>query len=350
MSSFEADVLSQGTALRRVRTYYGRDGIAALRAMEALGRAASEIVFTGMGSSLSAARPAAHRLAPHRPTRVWEAAELLHYGLDAIPADALVVLVSQSGRSVETLAVGEALRRRTGACLVSVTNDPSSPMAVISDVTLPILAGEEATVSTKTWMTTFAVLDAVAETLAAGQGREALATIPDDLPDVIQGIADQRGIASRAAAALAGCDSLVLVARGPALAAADYGALIIKETAGCAAEAMAGGSFRHGPLEIAGPAISLVVLAPQGRTRDLCLRLAVETAQLGSPTWLIGGDAGSLPGETAQLLVTRLPDVPEAFAPLTLSVPLQWLAAELATRRGRQPGVLLRSRKVTDIE
>ena len=99
------------------------------------------------------------------PTDVLEAGELLHYGLPAIGAEALVVLVSQSGRSIETVAVAERLRAAGHQRLVAVTNDPTSPMAASAHVTLPILAGDEATVATKTWMTTFTVLRLLSESL-----------------------------------------------------------------------------------------------------------------------------------------------------------------------------------------
>ena len=70
----------------------------------------------------------------------------------------------------------------------------------------------------------------------------------------------------------------------------------------------------------------------------------------GSPTWLIGDDGSPLPTGTDRSWVTTLPAIDEAYAPLTMSVPIQRLAADLARRRGRTPGVLLRSQKVTDRE
>jgi fructoselysine-6-P-deglycase FrlB-like protein len=96
--------------------------------------------------------------------------------------------------------------------------------------------------------------------------------------------------------------------------------------------------------------VGIVVLAPSGPTQHLGTRLAAETSQLGSPTWLIGDDAANLPPETDRLRVMTLPVVDEAFAPLLLSVPIQRLAAALARQRGRVPGILLRSTKVTETE
>ena len=153
-----------------------------------------------------------------------------------------------------------------------------------------------------------------------------------------------------AAAACATSARSAVIARGPALAAADYGALIFKETVALPAQPFRGGSFRHGPMEIGGPAVGVVMLAPTGRTHGLCIAMAQEIAPLGSPVWLIGDDATALPPATDRLRVTTLPAVDEAETPLTMSVPIQRLAAAMARARGREPGVLLRSQKVTDRE
>jgi glucosamine--fructose-6-phosphate aminotransferase (isomerizing) len=305
-----------------------------------------------MGSSLSAARPAAARLASRIPAVAAEAGELLHYGLDSLPPGALMVLVSQSGRSAETLAVGERWRSRGGARILAVTNDPGSPLATLADRCLPIVAGAEATVATKTFMTTFAVLDLLAQAIApaAAASEGAAADHLREAAAAVDAIADRPDIATAAAEAMSACASISLVGRGPAMAAADYGALILKETVARPAEALPGGSFRHGPLEICGPDVGVVVLAQSGATRDLSIRLALETSALGSPTWLIGEGSGELPQGDERLRVHALPAVGEGYVPLTMSVPIQRLAADLARRHGRVPGQLLRSRKVTDIE
>jgi glucosamine--fructose-6-phosphate aminotransferase (isomerizing) len=348
--AFESELLSQGAALRTALDRYGDGDGVPMRTVRAAAAAAPEVVLAAMGSSLSAAIPAAQRLAFSKPTAVWEAGELLHYGTDAVRAGALVVLVSQSGRSAETLALGERLRAAGATRIVAVTNDEASPLGALAEVSLPILAGDETTVATKTFMTTFVVLQAVVDAIV-GQPRGVVdEALEHDLPGIVDGLSADPAAAMRAAELFVGCCSLILVARGPALAAADYGALIVKETAALPAEAMAGGSFRHGPIEIAGPRVGLVVLAPAGRTRDLCIRLAVETSELGSPTWLIADDGPDLPPATDRRLITKVPGVPEQLAPLTLTVPIQRLAAALASGAGREPGTFLRSSKVTDIE
>ncbi len=348
MTPFEGDIGAQAMALQRVATHYAADGCEALDAAVRLGAGATQVLMVAMGSSLSAAMPAVATIGGVLPADAREAGELLHYGLGSVRPETLVVLVSQSGRSVETVAVAERLRAAGHRRLVAVTNDPASPMAMLSDVVLPIHAGDEATVATKTWTTTYAVLRLLAEALVRGSA--ATTAVPPAVIDALAGVVAMEGLADAAADSMAGCAALVVVGRGPALAAADYGALILKETAAIPAECLAGGSFRHGPLEVAGAAVGVVVLAPTGPTSGLCVRLAEETAALGSPTWLIGDTTAGLPQSTDRLQVTTLPVVDEAYAPLTMSVPIQRLAATLARGRGRVPGLLLRSQKVTDRE
>ncbi len=348
MTPFEQDIAAQPEALGRVSRHYVTDGVIALDGLQRLAAGAARVMFVAMGSSRSATLAARTSLGSRRPTEVLEAGELLHYGLASVTPDTLVVLVSQSGRSVETVAVAEQLRAAGHARLVAVTNDETSALARAAQVVLPILAGEEATVATKTWTTTFGVLGILAAELSQPGG--GCNGIPGTVIAALGEVSAIAELGGSGADALAGCAAVVVVARGPALAAADYGALILKETAAIPAECLPGGSFRHGPMEMLGPGVGMIVLAPSGPTRDLCVALAIDSARFGSPTWLIVDDAQVPPHETQRLRVTALPALDEAYAPLTTSVPIQRLAAALARERGRVPGVLLRSQKVTDRE
>jgi glucosamine--fructose-6-phosphate aminotransferase (isomerizing) len=350
MTTFDSDLVSQGAAIRRVLQRYGDESNVELAEARALGLGAPQVVFAAMGSSLSAALPAATRLARSQPTAVMEAGELLHYGIEGIKRGTVLVLVSQSGRSAETLALGQRMRAAGDVRILAITNDEDSPLAELADVVLPMLAGPEMAVATKTFMTTFVVVHALVDALTADPDPFIRAAITCDLPSVVDAVAADGDPAARAAELFNEIHSIVMVARGPDCRAADSGGWVDKETAGLPAEAMPGGSFRHGPMEIVGPGVGLVVLAPSGCTRELGVRLAVETSEMGGPTWLIGTDRDPLPPGTDTLLITGLPDLPERFAPLTSSVPIQRLAAALAVRNGREPGVLRRSQKVTDIE
>jgi glutamine---fructose-6-phosphate transaminase (isomerizing) len=351
MSSFAEDIGAQGDVLRTVLTAYRDSDADGLRAACALTNAGSQVVFTGMGSSLSAAYPAAQRVAATGRTAVArEAGELLHYGADSIPRGSLIVLISQSGRSAETLALGGRVRR-SGKAIVAVVNEADSPMADLADVVLRVHAGPEANVATRTYVASFVVVHALADALAGTRRRVVDLALAIDLPTRVAELAARPELSEEAASMFHGVDALVVLGRGPSFAAVDYGALVLKEVAAIPAEPMLGSSFRHGPIEIAGGRVGVVVLAPAGATSALGIRLASETARLGSPTWLLtsAGSDGSY-GSSGQLVVTRLPDVPEELAPVLYHVPLQHLAGRLALLRGREPGVFRHTNKVTAVE
>lgn len=356
MTPFELDIGAQPEVVAGTLAHYRGAGAASLRAAADLADQATRVMVVGMGSSRSAALPTVRVIDRRLPAGAVEAGELLHYGLSDVGPECLVVLVSQSGRSVETVAVAERLAARGHPRVVAVTNDADSPLAAHAQVVLPILAGTEATVATKTWATTFTVLALFADALAPVPGGP-LTRHPADALVALTSVAATVGMADAPASGMGGCVALMVVGRGPAHAAADYGALILKETVAMPAEAFSGGSFRHGPLEVAGPSVGVIVLAPSGPTRSLCEGLASETAALGSPTWLVTDDgrpdglaADRLTAATDRPWVTTLPAVDEAWSPLTMSVPMQRFAAAMARGRGRVPGVLLRSQKVTDRE
>ncbi len=351
MTGFESDIRSQGQLLAALLTVDRQDALLARAA--ALADPGRPIVFTGMGSSLAAARSAAARVAAGGLwSTVGEAGELLHYGLEALPKGSLVVLVSQSGRSAETTALGERLLAAGGRRIIAIVNDPASPIARMADVVVPIRAGEEATVSTKTFVATLVLLHGLADALIGAGGDTVESALRDGLVERVGAVLADAAIAGPAASAFAGVQALVLVGRGPGFTAADYGALILKEACAIPAEAMFAGSFRHGPIEITGPSTGVIVVAPPGRTSSLCIRLAEDTARLGSPTWLLTGPGdGSNGGITGAgsngLMVSSLPGVAERFAPFLYCLPLQHLAVRLAVLRHREPGIVERSGKVT---
>lgn len=116
-----------------------------------------------MGSSLNAAYPAWLRLAALSiPAIFVNAAELLHYGQNAIGPRALLWANSQSGRSVEVVRLLDALKGHRPAFQISMSNFLDSPMAQAADLAVPIHAGAEATVSTKTYLNMLAVLSLAA--------------------------------------------------------------------------------------------------------------------------------------------------------------------------------------------
>ena len=119
----------------------------------AIDKAAKEAgitVLTGMGSSFHALHPLHVRLIGRG---IWstlvETSELIHHQLELLGPGTLLVVVSQSGRSAETVRLLEA---KSGSPVVGVTNTAGSPLATAADATVFTRAGEEASVSCKTYV------------------------------------------------------------------------------------------------------------------------------------------------------------------------------------------------------
>ena len=79
----------------------------------------------------------------------------------------------------------------------------------------------------------------------------------------------------------------VILARGGARAAAEMGALTLKEAVGMPVESLQTAQFRHGPLELAGPELAAMVIATEPETRDLDLGIADELRRLGAAVWTV---------------------------------------------------------------
>ena len=256
--SFLAEIAGQPDALRRAARALDEqlDTIEAVR--DAGRRAGGGVVFTGMGASYDACYPAVNELAVHGVLALQiDAAELLHFRTPVLSAATVLVIVSQSGRSAEVVRLLAASEDRAERPLVlSVTNGLANPLAVRADLRLDTRAGTEQGPSTMTFGASLVQLAAVACALSGRADVDPLErarTAAREASDAVEIVLEDETLAARIADVARG-GTLVLLARGPARAAAEMGALTLKEC-GVAAESYETAAFRHGPLELAGPAL-----------------------------------------------------------------------------------------------
>ncbi|HUG60219.1 MAG TPA: SIS domain-containing protein [Methylomirabilota bacterium] len=333
-SAFIADILSQPERLAAL------DAAAAARAARPLvgdiGRY-RRIVLTGMGASFAALRPLWLSLVG-KGHSAWlvEASEFMASCLPLVDGSTLVVIVSQSGRSAEIVVAVEAVAERGGRIL-AVTNDASSALADGADAVVEIAAGAEAAVSTKTYTNTLGALLAV-EWAALGHPPG------DDLARACEAmdryLATWRQRVDAIKFAIGAPERLFYLARGSSLASADYGALIAKEAAKWPVEAESAAQFRHGPLELADPRLTTVLLSGDaGRERDLTAALERDLRRYGARVFRLGSDAGDGP--------LWIPEAASSVRPIVEAPPLQLLAVALAEAGGIEPGVFRHLGKVT---
>lgn len=294
--SFLAEIAGQPDALRRAARALDEqlDTIEAVR--DAGRRTGGGVVFTGMGASYDACYPAVNELAVHGVLALQiDAAELLHFRTPVLSAATVLVIVSQSGRSAEVVRLLDASEDRAERPVVlSVTNGLANPLAVRADLRLDTRAGTEQGPSTMTFGASLVQLAAVACALSGRADVDPVKrarTAAREASDAVEVMLEDETLAARIADVARG-GTLVLLARGPARAAAEMGALTLKEC-GVAAESYETAAFRHGPLELAGPALGAIVVATEPETLALDLGLAADLVDAGASVVVLSteGDA-----------------------------------------------------------
>jgi glucosamine--fructose-6-phosphate aminotransferase (isomerizing) len=336
------DILDQPRALERTL-----ERLEATAALEDVARGVRDggrrrIVLTGMGSSHLGLVPLHLRLveAGLVPVTV-EASELLHYAPALLDGGTLLVLLSQSGRSAEILRLLELVRGRDVATL-AVTNTADSPLAREATAVVLTDAGEEATVSCKTYLAAQVALAWLGEVLTGGNRGDARAALAETIPGVAGYLASWRAHVEWLAERLDGVRAVFYAGRGPSLAAAGAAGLITKESTHRPAEGMSSAAFRHGPMEMLDSAVFLLAFAGAARTRALNEALVADARAAGARAFLAAEDAP----EPA----LRLPAVRDLARPAVELLPVEMITLAVAALDGREAGRFERASKVTGAE
>ena len=331
MSRLTHNILAQPDSLSRVLQQQCGEGLTSLLLAASLLRSGKRVLITGIGASMFASIPLEYFLCSMGIDAVTiEAAELLHYRHDAF-RDAVAVVVSRSGESIEIAKLLSILKGRQP--IIGITNEPASVLSQEADVNLHIGSLPDEMVAIQTYTGTLLTLhllaSAVTNTLDAAKDEiEALR------PDFSQLIATNLDELEAWDAFLEAGSPLYLLARGPSYASALEGALLFNEVAKAPAVGMPAASFRHGPVELVDHNFRGLIFAPQGRTRDLNIALGRDLARFGGLVRVIGPSQESLPG----MQWCNIQPVPETLAPLFEIVPIQFAALRMAQLRGIPAG------------
>ena len=299
------------------------------------------IVLTGMGSSYFGLHPLCIELAAGGCTPLMvETSELIHYYPHLLTSSTLLVAVSQSGKSVETLRLLDMNAHK--ATVIGVTNHADSPLGMHADFAVLTAAGEEFSVSCKTYLAALIALSVLAAALC-GSGRAArLGELEAAPAAVAEYLNNWKQHTNEFVELLNGVQHLFLVGRGPSLAAAQTGALIIKESDHFHAEGMSSAAFRHGPFEMLEPGMLVGVFSGDAKTQALNQGLAQDIVQTSARAVSFGPEA---PQQAC-----RLPAVSQALNPIIEILPVQMITLALASLAGREPGKFERATKVTVVE
>jgi glucosamine--fructose-6-phosphate aminotransferase (isomerizing) len=180
------------------------------------------------------------------------------YGKTLQLAGALVIVISQSGRSPDILAQAR-MAKKAGAFCLALVNDETAPIKDIVDVVIPLRAGEEkAVAATKSYLAT---LSALLQVAAKWTQNESLVKAVNSLPQALQTAVDAEPQLS--AKSLADVKNLVVLGRGFGYAVSKEIALKLKEVCSIHAEAFSSAEFLHGPVTLVEKRLSIL---------DVCIR------------------------------------------------------------------------------
>jgi glucosamine--fructose-6-phosphate aminotransferase (isomerizing) len=209
---------------------------------------------------------------------------------------------------------------------------------------VPIHAGPETTVSTKTYINTLATNLLIAECLLGNDTRkvkEEMLVAADAMQSYLEEWKDH---ASTLNALLGDFRNMIVVGRGASMSAVWNGSLINKEAAKFQLEGMHAAEFRHGPLELVSSGFTALVLAGPSGTAHLNRNLAMEIKKRGGRAIWIDSHID------AELPTIVIPDTDDLVRPLVEILPLQMLTLVMAERNHVTAGQFRHVTKVTSIE
>ena len=338
--SFLADILIEPKNLRTALENFPMETIEPLMA-RIRAEDFNKIILAGHGSSYNSLYPAFLKISQQDvPVALWQTAELLHYGVNQIGAQTLLVLNSQSGESAEVKSLLGKVEKTNGACILGFTNYAESDLGKNSDHLVELFAGEEFGVAAGTYLNSVG-LSLVFAHLLCGENADAIIEVFKSCSDVMEKYLENYQVKLDEINKLLGdVQNVMVIGRGPSMAAALNGALNQKEAAWMFTEGMNAAEFRHGPLELADPNLTLVVLEGDQKTAGYTLALAEEVASYGGKVIWIGNH----PSATLQSI--SIPNGKEAALPLAELLPVQLIAQTLSTRKGLEAGKFRRIGKV----
>ncbi len=254
--------------------------------------------------------------------------------------DALVVTISQSGETADTLAALQYAKLRGHRHSLSICNVPESALVRASDLRFLTRAGPEIGVaSTKAFTTQLAALVLLAMALAKQRGHLDAARETEllhalrHLPAALQHVLEAEPAIKHWAGVFAKKDHALFLGRGIHYPIAMEGALKLKEITYIHAEAYAAGELKHGPLALVDRNMPVVAVAPKDALLEKLKSNLQEVRARGGELYILADQNTRIePGDGVHVI--HLTDHAGLLSPILHTVPLQLLAYHTALQRG----------------
>lgn len=268
-----------------------------------------------------------------------EIASEFRYRKSAVRRNSLMITLSQSGETADTLAALRLSKELGYLGSLAICNVPGSSLVRESDLSLMTKAGTEIGVaSTKAFTTQLTVLLMLVAKLARLKGQDA--AIEHDivhglqaLPSRIEQMLSHDKRIEALAESFSDKHHALFLGRGDQYPIALEGALKLKEISYIHAEAYAAGELKHGPLALIDAEMPVIVVAPNNELLEKLKSNIEEVRARGGQLYVFAdGDAGFSSSDNMHII--QMPHVEEAIAPIFYTVPLQLLAYHVALIKG----------------
>ena len=297
------------------------------------------IQIVACGTSLHAGRVAANWFSAisELPTQTDYASEY-RYRNPHVDDDSLLVTISQSGETADTLAGLRYAKGKNYLSSLCICNVPTSSLARESDYSIFTNAGPEIGVaSTKAFTTQLVALMLLALSLAKSRNRNpklrarvvaALRALPETLMKSLK----LRDTIVEIAPDIATKDNALFLGRGIFYPIAKEGALKLKEISYIHAEAYPAGELKHGPLALIDDNIPVIAMAPDSEIAEKLVSNLEEVKARGGILYVFSDPSISMEVESGKII--KMPKCDFLLTPIIYTIPLQILSYEVALLRG----------------
>ena len=297
------------------------------------------IQVVACGTSLHAGRVAANWFSSisELPTQIDYASEY-RYRNPHVGEDSLLVTISQSGETADTLAALRYAKEKEYISTLTICNVPTSSLARESKYSIFTNAGPEIGVaSTKAFTTQLAALMLLALSLAKSRDknpklRTRVVTAMRSLSDTVQETLKLKDVILEIAPEIASKDNALFLGRGIFYPIAKEGALKLKEISYIHAEAYPAGELKHGPLALIDEDMPVIALAPESEIAEKLVSNLEEVKARGGTLYIFSDPSISIDLKAGRLI--NMPKCDFLLTPIIYTIPLQILSYEVALLRG----------------
>jgi len=268
-----------------------------------------------------------------------EVASEYRYRHTVLAAGTLLITISQSGETADTLAALRKAKEQGLVASMTVCNVPGSSLVRESDLSLMTNAGPEIGVaSTKAFTTQLTALLLLTVALAKrnGMSEEAEADIVKalhQLPELVEQALALDPAIQKLSELFADKNHSLFLGRGPMFPIAQEGALKLKEISYIHAEAYPAGELKHGPLALVDENMPVVTVAPKNDLLEKLVSNLEEVRARGGELFVFADKSVNIHELDDQHLLP-LPAVPSCLEPIVYVVPLQLLSYHVAVLKG----------------